>query len=233
MNKSLFLSKQLNVLAIIVLMACANSVSAQWYIGGRASFDANSRNSEDGESQYIDDSKSSYLTFNPSVGYFLTENFLVGLGINYRFSTNEQEFGNNGSYNWESKTHSVTFEPHIRHYFSLTEKIKLTNHAGIFMGKLNSASVMEVDGADAKHKSDKNSTLLGILYRPGLSYNVTEKLILEANIGFVNYYFEKGDDISKIEYDDSNLNTEEKSTLNNNSFGISYNQISLGVSYKF
>lgn len=227
------------LLTFIVICFFVFDASAQWYVGGNAYFNTNSNNDKNESSDYESDVKRTSISINPSIGYFISDNVLLGLGLNYRISNYSSK---RGDLDYESKytsnLHSLTFEPYLKHYMEITEKIHLTNQAGLFAGVLSGDNVSEYfpdnTNTNTKTTSEQSGFLLGLTYKPGFNFNITEKLNLELGVGYLTYSIENNETTSK--FDDNNPLIEYGAVVNkgkNSNLSFSYNQISLGVSYKF
>ena len=106
--------------------------------------------------------KSTQVTVLPEIGYNLTDNFAVGsvLGVSYRKSGGEE------------KT-VFKVNPYARYSYFKNDRVSLCVDGGVDFG------IGRAKGRTAGED--------GIGLRPGISYNISQKLSLVAHVGFLGY----------------------------------------------
>ena len=106
--------------------------------------------------------KSTQVTVLPEIGYNLTDNFAVGsvLGVSYRKSGGEE------------KT-VFKVNPYARYSYFKNDRVSLFVDGGVDFG------IGRAKGSTAVE--------YGIGLRPGISYNISQKLSLVAHVGFLGY----------------------------------------------
>ncbi|WP_178984632.1 porin family protein [Winogradskyella helgolandensis] len=146
----------------------------------------------------------------PKVGYIISDNLILGLGIGYSYLKTEFENENSNDLNInDSKTNSIEFFPYIKKFFPVSKKLALhlqgetrfTFRKNTFINYYNDERV-------------NNSELLFIGIRPGISYNMSKNILLQANVGSLGYQH------ASSEVDD--VETEKS-----NSFGFNFNTSNL------
>lgn len=228
------MKKSIIMLAFMVFCVFISESSAQWYVGGGVSME--NSNSEDEYSSTKSENLNRNFSFNPQVGYFLNDNFVLGLGVNYyNYKYKWSNTASNESISKSTTTNNrFTIEPFIRYHIPLAERVSFFNHFGVYGGFLNSERISESSNDDYKDIVDGKGSVLGFNYYPGFSFEINSKLKIDVGIGYLSFDSEKVEETPKSEYlPTGDIFEEDKSTENSTSFGVSYNRISLGLSYKF
>lgn len=138
--------------------------------------------------------KTTQVTVLPEVGYNLTDNFAIGgiAGVSYRKA---------GS---EDKT-VFKVSPYARYTYFTSGKVNLFVDGGVDLG---------IGGA---HGS--TAVEYGIGFRPGVSFNISDKFSLVAHVGFLGY--QSGNNAAKNNGAPENWGLDLNS--NNIMFGFYYN----------
>lgn len=110
----------------------------------------------------------------PEVGYNLNSNWAIGATFGYAHSYEDGLSINLGVIN-----------PYARYTFFSNEKVNLFVDGGVDLG----FGASKYDG-----ESSDTAVTYGIGFKPGLSYNISEKFSLIAHLGFLGY--EGGNDAS-------------------------------------
>ncbi len=186
--------KKFIALAIVVL--CVMSVSAQkgtWYLGtsGFAPFgDISDEFASEGYAGVVMGPMTGFSTLDvkdaytatsfglaPEVGYFITDNLALGLGIYYTNSALKPEGGSKTSFN------TFGVNPYARYYFLAKGDFKMYGQFNIAYGTTKA----DTDGA-------KSFDALAINVMPGVSYNLSERFAINATFGDFGYASMKHDD---------------------------------------
>ena len=146
------------ILSMLFVFA-AITASAQVYVGGAISWTHNDAN------------KSNTFLLAPEVGYNFNEMWGVGVELAY-IHTKNVTFDGTGI---DAKGNGFVFAPYGRCYFFKKKIVRLFLDGGLGI------STFRVKGAD---KSD-NGFEVG--FKPGIAFNVTDHLSLEAKYGFLGY----------------------------------------------
>ena len=169
-----------NYLMIITLLALGLSASAQpvagkFFAGGSLSISASTDKSKiDGTT--TTDNTNFQFGLNPLAGYFLSDRIAVGLGLGLNTSVTKYPD------NIPDKSTTATFyiEPFGRYYL-ISGKAGLFAQASISMGVGNTKVHYENASVETNHLS------LDAGVSPGLYYYLTERLALEATIGWIGF----------------------------------------------
>ncbi|MEO0037857.1 MAG: hypothetical protein RIQ59_1068 [Bacteroidota bacterium] len=145
----------------------------------------------------------SAFTFAPSLGYFVSENFALGLGLNLSNSSAKAT-----SSSAESKTSTVGLALMGRYYFTPSSKFSSFVH-----GEFDYLT-MTMDPGSLKANG------YGFAIAPGFNYFVSKNLALETSIGMLSYASAKAD-----------VAGAQAST--NFKLGLDFSKINFGLSYKF
>lgn len=131
------------------------------------------------------------LTINPEIGYNLDDNWAIGLGVGFGY--NKQG---------DASTTTISVSPYVRYNFVRIDKVRFFLDGG-------------VDFASVKPKDVDAVNAWGIGIKPGVAFDVNDKISLIAHIGFLGY-----EDTHKID--------------GNKTFGLNLdNNLSLGFYYNF
>src|SRR5688572_13167290 len=91
--------------AILATLNCySQTEKGKYMIGGRFNFSGNNSSSVDSLRQF--DYKSYGIQIYPNVGYFVKDNFAIGLSLNIGFSGGEQNYTN---YYYDLETNEFNF----------------------------------------------------------------------------------------------------------------------------
>ncbi|OUR99010.1 hypothetical protein A9Q86_13145 [Flavobacteriales bacterium 33_180_T64] len=172
--------------------------------GGFAEGDVFATGSISFGSETFADEKLNQFTFNPSVGYFVSENIAVGVSLGYMSSKSEDGVSD------DIKVSALTAGAFGQYYFTPGEQFS-------FLVQLTAAYTSgktEVGDAEAKN----NGFIAG--FAPGISYFVSDCLALQANIGVLSYQTTKPDFDGAESTDNFNI-------------GLNLTDINFGITYKF
>lgn len=202
----------LAVLLTLCLYSNAQDKSQNFLIGGHFSLSNSNQDSDNFES------KTFSLSVSPTVGYFVSEKWLIGLKGSYSYQKGESS-QSDGDYKSDVTMNNYLFGPYARYYIPLGEKFKLYTQLETLYG-INKRKNTDNNGTEEPFNTDSDRKLFSLAFNPGLSYNITKKLLLEAEFGEVDYLY--------LDYktdDDNDYTQSSKRT----SFGISLNTISFGL----
>lgn len=169
------------------------------YISGSLGFNNNSTSSLAGQ-----DVVTSAFTFSPSIGYFISENIALKLGLS--IGNTSSEFGG-------QDTETGVFGINLGgvYFFSPEDNFSFILGADVFY----SSASQEVAGVK---QPDTNA--FGLLVSPGVNYFISESFALRASVGTLSYYS------SKIDFNGA-------PSTNNFSLNVNLSNINLGLTYKF
>lgn len=163
------------LIAILILggMIVSSQLSAQtekgnMLLGGGINFDFTDNDFDTGSSTN-DVSTSTFINFNPSFGYFIADNFVVGASIGLAFTSTESDGGN-----FSSSSNGIAFGPFVRYY----SESGLFGTAGLGFGSTNFEQ--DSDFGDADFTSSTFSWNIGV----GYAIFLNESISVEPTISY-------------------------------------------------
>jgi outer membrane protein len=196
------MKKVLLVFSLLVAsLAVANAQTTQGTISlGGSMGVTNTKDEDDGE-----DTRTSEFRFQPSAGYFVIDNLMVGLGLSVVTGKEDDGFGGDDKYS------SFLVGPFARYYiFTSNEKFAFFGEVGTLFGSFKD----KPDGQD-----ETKAGTFNLYVSPGFSYFFNEHWGLDLAFQGISF---SSFDPDKDEDDD-------KSTTFN--FGVSSFNPSIGIRY--
>ncbi len=175
--------------SFVVISTCSAQIpSGTLFVGGSASFSSNSsKNNQNPDITYK--TKSTSLNFNPKVGYFITDNIALGIGINFYNSKSRFE-DYDLTEQIRNKNNSIGINPFGRYYKLLSEKVG-------FFGQFT-LSYTKGRGESNGNIHQKNSSF-GASLAPGFVFFATPKIGIETTIGNIGYFHYKNENYSPVQ----------------------------------
>ena len=156
--------------------------------------------------------KSFGFNLRPEAAYFIGNNLSLGMFFRYSYYSNEYTRSDDfRSY----KNNAITIAPYLKKYFSFSEAFAFN-----LTGSLDySRNWSKDESDDCLNCTNSTRNTYGIAVRPGLTYLISDRLSLDANIGLLRYT-----------YNDIN---EADRNISNNSFDLNFglSNIILGLTY--
>ncbi len=236
------------VFLTLALAAFAFAANAQFVVGGSLGFNHQGiKNTNDGKEYWTaTPNKTTGFNINLKGGYQINEDLQAGLliGFNSTKSVNEQDMGATGSVNNTTtiKSHDFRFGVYGRYTCLHFNKISLfaEGQLAIAMG----GGKTEVEAANTPTvTTDAPKTFdLGLKIIPGISYNLTDNLTADLYLNFISLGFNMNKTTTKVagatpgtEVDDVVTTTDFgfNATSSQNSITALWNNVSIGVTYRF
>lgn len=209
----------------IIIMLClfANIVFSQdendtfliekgtWVVEG--DFGLNFGNSNNVSGTTISDNSGFSFNIAPKVGYFISDNLQLGLGLAYGYTKFDNSDGNSPNINeTTSKRNSYGIFPYLKKFFPVGKKLSFHLVAETRFEVFNTNFV----GND--NFSESSSDVFSINLRPGINYRFTDHILMQANFGRLGYNYAKQelDDTTSRESNDFGFNLSSSSLT----FGI-------------
>lgn len=182
------------------------------------------------------DNKMNRFSVNPKLGYFITNNLMLGVEVGFTTDKRNQQQVYNFSqgtgfssrvYNAEVKSTIISPTVFGRYYFNPEKKFSF--FSGLAFSYLNIKNSSEnsnlVFSSQLNPNVNSNSSSInqnGFLasFIPGVNYFLSNKFSLEANIGILSYSSIKAD------YQDAKA-------LNTFNIGLNLSNVNLGLVYRF
>jgi hypothetical protein len=186
-----------------------NIQKGTWNFGGE--FSINLANSENIQDAKIENDRFNF-GFSPKFGYTLENNLIIGLGLGYSYLKDKVDYNDSDRYDATSNTYSVF--PYIKKIIPITNKF-----AFILQGELRYSKYKNdfVEYTSLIQDKSRDTFFAGI--RPGITYFLTKKIALEANLGSLGY--------STSKYDD---NYSEEGKTNSFDFNLNSSNLNFGLS---
>ena len=184
------------VLSVGVLTSVVAQEAGNMWVGGSIGLSHTKKDFNGAET------KNTNVKFMPEFGYVLSENLAIGANLGYaRFSGGSELMG----MDFSDKTDVFEIKPFLRYTF-----LKGNLGALFFDGGVGYTYAKE------KNNDDKmNAFEVGL--RPGVAFNVSDKITLTGKFGFLGYQHAKMGDIKSDYY----------------GFDFDFTQFTLGAAYNF
>ncbi|MFD0990843.1 outer membrane beta-barrel protein [Mariniflexile jejuense] len=156
----------------------------QWIVGGVVSF--NSQQFEDDYELYSSNIKRNSFSIKPDLGYVINDNLIIGVMPGFNIY-NSKTINPSNSNEFKSLGYSIT--PYVRKYVSIGK-----NFAFNLQGEVSYAFLNEdqyADNSSNATKGSEKSFFIGL--RPGLTYGLSQKVLINTNIGAIGYSHLKRD----------------------------------------
>lgn len=177
-----------------------------WSFGGQLSL--NLSNSESEYNGITQESDNSGISINPEVGYTINKNLIVGLGLGYAHSEN------NDSNNFTNSRNTFSIYPYVKKFIPVNKNLLFSVRGEVRFSKTS------YDNNNLLNNISDQTFFIG--FRPGITYFISDKLALEANIGALGY--------SRLTRDFDPVNLD-KATTNSFNFDFNSNNLLFGFTY--
>jgi len=181
------------LLSLIAVSALAFSTQAQtekgnFMIGGNVQVSSDKQDDAD--------KANTNFTINPSVGYFISNNFAVGTGIGYQFSKTHTTnvTGGNITAIDTRKNEAFVVSPFARYYKGASEQFKFFGQLSVPMA-FGNTKTGDADGNNYVKTNKYNS--IGVALSPGVAFFPGKKFGIEFSvegISYNNYSVKDGND---------------------------------------
>lgn len=206
--------KKIILTALVAVASLA--ANAQVWVGGEVGFSA-------GKTSIDGDKQGAGAKFNliPEIGYSINDNFdiAIAIGLSHANYNGDNYAGTNGfdlsadepfglaggDYN----RNALKINPYVRYKFAKAGDFTFFVDGGF--------SYTRIHYSHAQWSDKNNATQWGVGFKPGLAYNLSEKVSLVAHVGELSYNFFKMGDLKNNEFN----------------VGVNGNNISLGAYVSF
>lgn len=189
--------KKILLTALVAVASLA--ANAQVWVGGELGFNA-------GKTSYDGDKWGAGAKFNfiPEIGYTINDKFDIALAIglshgNYNGDvyygtqnlelTDDAPFGLLGN---DYNKNALKVNPYVRYKFAKTGDFTFFVDGGFSYSRIHYSHAMVGD--------KNNATQWGLGFKPGLAYNLSEKVSIVAHVGELSYNFFKMGDLKNNEF---------------------------------
>lgn len=204
-------------IALGPLKAFSQISSGSLVVGGAFSLSLSKDKTEQGSNTDEGPSRT-YFSIIPDVEYFLADNLSAGMGIGYTLNRSKTENSNSEVI---TKDGMFTISPYLKKYFSLGDRAYFYGQALASFGF--GKETIETKFSSSTLTTERNSSIISIGIVPGFRYDISDKVGLEAGIGFLGFIH----DVDKSK----NGNTDRRDITNTFSFRFVPNSLSLGIRY--
>ncbi|APZ44978.1 hypothetical protein BW723_01145 [Polaribacter reichenbachii] len=201
---------------LLITLLIANTIYAQekkekvnilkntWLIGGKISLSSTNAETTDNNT-----SKGYGISLNPEIGFTIKNNLVLGLGLGYDYYKNE----NTDALNYSRSRNVLSIAPYVKKF------IPINSHLLFSLKGEARFSTDENKNSDSTNLSRNKTFFVG--FRPGITYFLSKRISLDANIGSIGYsHFNRKYDTNDETYKSNSFN------LNLNSsdflFGFTY-----------
>ena len=192
---------------------------------------------------YVLKRETNSLTLSPQIGLFISETTLLGVGITYEYSKNDQQTttartSNGNPYNYSSsafdKDDLIFINPYLTRYTRIMDKLYFTATVNFLagIGKGESHQTYQYNYYELEHITDDYNELetnifeLRINVTPGFTYFISDKWAVSGNIGYLYYNRKKEKLKTDLDLSEDLTNVDNDYVMN---FGI--NQFTIGIQY--
>jgi outer membrane protein len=151
------------IFVAIALVLAASASNAQFFVGGSLNLNSGSEKENDDKTESY-----SYFSITPKLGYYLTDEFAVGLRVGY-FSDTDKEFDPD----FEDKLTGWEFAPFARYTVFSSGKFSIFGEG-----------VLSFAGSSTDDDDYKVSNV-GFYVAPVLSYKLSDNFSLESSLNFL------------------------------------------------
>jgi len=198
------------VFLILILVASITSLKAQFLVGGSLSFNSSKEILTNDTTTKDGDHLTSFTVY-PKVGIFITDKLALGLGGMIKSIENTgPDYGTRQYIFW-------SVAPYARYYLINRGKFKFFGDGSLGIGGSKTPTHSTNDVWYYSKSVDLTFTL-----SPAISYDLSEKIMLEVLLGNINAY------TSFVSYDDS----ENKKTKYGGYFNFGLNHLTFGMTVK-
>lgn len=201
------------------------------FVGGQIDFYSHKNSSVD--SLYKDDYNYKEFQLIPDFGYFITNNFAIGLNFNFGTNNQKQKYSSYSTYFITQETKSTTYGGggFARYYCKIADKFFFILNGGItYTSQPEKLTYSTTDPSyvfssnnPANQEIQNHNT--DITIAPGLTYFMTPKLGIQVDFGNL-YYTNSTSKNTTIKRDNHNNNQSTGINLNSSTFNV-------GLSYYF
>ncbi len=181
--------KKILLTALVAVASLA--ANAQVWVGGEVGFNA-TKTSLDGDKL----GSAAYFNLLPEIGYSINDKFdvAVTIGISHKngngdYYAGSANFDNMAGNLQDINRNAFILNPYVRYKFAKTGDFTFFVDGGF------SYTMIHVSGDD----DNGNQWALG--FKPGIAYNLTDKVSLVAHVGDLGYAFYKKGDVKSNAFD--------------------------------
>ncbi|HXC03125.1 MAG TPA: outer membrane beta-barrel protein [Bacteroidia bacterium] len=129
------------------------------------------------------------LSLVPDFGYFVSDKWMIGAGIEFITSTNKSvDISASGTATTTTNLHSVGLTPFARRYYKIGDKFALFAQMSLSVAFGGGKSETVVGGSSSS-SDEPTSTDLVLGFAPGVNYALNERWILEAGTSLLSLGF--------------------------------------------
>lgn len=182
MKKSVF---TFIILAFTVVFVYGQTDKGSMYLGGSFNLGFGSEKNKAGGTT-TDGPKTFNFGINPSAGYFIGDNLMIGLGLGYDMSTTKQK----AVYPDDPDETKITVSafnvgPFIRYYIMPVKNAGIFCQGNIAMGFGKLKNEVTYNGTTNSTETKMSAFVVGIT--PGIVFFVSDKVAFEATFGGLNF----------------------------------------------
>ena len=186
---------------MLFILTAGTAVQAQYFAGGSFSLTRTGGSTKIGDTSTDKESSTSF-SLNPKGGYFLSEDFAVGLGIGINTSREKTP----GSPEVIDKSTGFSIKPFARYY-----ALEWNNFSLFGVGQLGYSTSSSKEESGSVTTDGPTTNTIALLVHPAVAYNLNEKVALEAfingfNLGYSHSTEKTGEGATEIKERTSSFN---------------------------
>ncbi|WP_299823208.1 hypothetical protein [uncultured Pontibacter sp.] len=222
----------LTVLAIILAQICnAQLQSGTWSLTGAASYSNSNSKSKD----FPTKNRNTSFSFKPSIGYFIKDNFEVGIIGGYSESNNKRinYFLNGPITVFQSSSKIKDGGLYTRYYKFLTDNFALYGQLDTKIHSTTETSLNTSTHTKSSYKTKESYEYYFASLQPGLMLMLSRKLSLNVTYGVLGYTHSKRSINYEVSEPYFESETEDNSTTSNFGLNLTSSSSSIGLSFYF
>ncbi len=177
----------------LALAAFAMTANAQWILSGNVGFNSNGGTyTIETPASSVPNPKSTFIDFNPSIGYALDDNMQVGVGIIWGWYSNKNFFADADNWN---KTSGMNYGlvPYFRYYFAEAGNFKFFCQADLGFTMTPKTKTVTCVAGNAGDPVDGRTTFsdLYLSVVPGANYKLGDNFSADIFIDLLGLNFDR------------------------------------------
>ncbi len=190
-------------------LANAQTGAGTIMLGGGLNF-----NTQSSKTAGVDNGSTTSFGIRPNVGYFLSDNLVVGLGLGFNSSTTKSPAAAGGTGEDEMINSDFSISPFVRYYSEIGDRAGAFLHGSVDIGS-NKTKMTPAGGATA----ESTGSSIGVNISPGVYWFITKHIGLESTIGGIGFQSTKSKNAANVETKGSNFGLSLNTTL---TVGLNY-----------
>ena len=151
----------------------ANILKNTWLFGGKISLSSRNVETSNNTPQTIYEVYG--ISLNPEIGFAIKNNLVLGLGLGYNYYKNE----NTNDSNYSTSRNVLSIAPYVKKFIPINSHLLFSLKGEVRF------STDENKNSDSTNLFRTKTLFVGL--RPGITYFLSKRISLDANIGSIGY----------------------------------------------